>query len=342
VIATERAMSVVLRVTGGPRVGFGNVRRCWTLAARLEADGAEVTFVAGDSEAAPILRAAGYRVTAEATPASLEETLRACRAQQADACIVDDPRVSLAELAAVNDHLATVCVDDTALRDVPVDLVVNGAVGAERLAYRGRGTTRFLLGPSFVLLRPSFADAPARSWGSELGRVLVLVGGGDAGDLPDTIARIIGEMLPAARVDVVVGPFSREPRWSDVARARITVHRAPDELRHLMLSADLAVSGGGQALYELAATATPTIAMPLAPDQGLNLQALAASGAIRRIPGPDDSGFAAELRRALAELGGDVRTREAMGAAGRRLVDGRGTERVAAAVLAMCAAGAAR
>ena len=333
-------MSVVFRVAGGAVVGFGHVRRCWTLAARLEADGAVVTFVAASSEALPILRAAGYRVTAEATPTSLDETLRVCRARHADACIVDDPRVSLAELAAVNDHLATVCVDDLALRDVPVDLVVNGTVGAERLAYRGGRATRFLLGPSFVLLRPSFADAPARSSRSAVGRVLVLVGGGDAGDLPDTITRLIGEVLPAARVDVVIGPFAREPRWSDAARARMTVHRAPDELRPLMLGADLAVSGGGQALYELAATATPTIAMQLAPDQGLNLQGLAAMGAIRRIPGPDDSGFAGELERALAELGGDVRAREAMGGAGRGLVDGRGTERVAAAVLAMCAAGA--
>src|SRR5262245_65241411 len=103
-------MSVVLRVAGGPVVGFGNVRRCWTLAARLEADGAAVTFVAGSPEVLPILRAAGYRVSAEATPTSLEETLRVCRTEHVDACIVDDPHVSLADLAAVNDHLATVCL----------------------------------------------------------------------------------------------------------------------------------------------------------------------------------------------------------------------------------------
>jgi spore coat polysaccharide biosynthesis predicted glycosyltransferase SpsG len=339
---SERPVSAVLRVAGSARVGFGHVRRCWTLATRLAADGAPVTFVGGSPDMLPVLRAAGYTATVEGSPTSLAETIRVCRAQHADMCIVDDPRVSLAELDGVKRELFTACVDDLCLGDVPVDLVINGSVGAERLPYRGGPRTRFLLGASFVLLREAFAEVPARSRAGALRRVLVLVGGGDAGALPDTIARIIGETLPAVHIDVVIGPFASEPRWTESMRARITVHRAPHELRDLMLAADLAVSGGGQALYELAATATPTIAMQIAPDQRLNLQGLAAVDAIRWVAGPDDRQFVTELARTLAELARDAPTREAMGHAGRRLVDGRGTERVAAAVMSVCGAGVPR
>jgi hypothetical protein len=82
--------------------------------------------------------------------------------------------------------------------------------------------------------------------------------------------------------------------------------------------------------------------MQIAADQGPNLEGLSGAGAIRRVPAPDDARFACELALALGELDADATTRGAMGQAGRRLVDGRGTERVAAAVTAMCAAGASR
>src|SRR4051812_9149398 len=105
-----RALSIVFRVAGGPQIGFGHVRRCWTLAQCLAAEGAAVTFVSGSAPAVPVLQAAGFAVTLESSRASLDATLRACQDEHADLCVVDDPRTSLPLLKALPQHTATVCI----------------------------------------------------------------------------------------------------------------------------------------------------------------------------------------------------------------------------------------
>jgi len=101
----------------------------------------------------------------------------------------------------------------------------------------------------------------------------------------------------------------------------------------LMLNADLAVSGGGQTTYELAATGTPAIGIRLAAGQALNLRGLSAAGCLREAGAPDEVGFEARLVSRLSELADDRSVREEMSRRGRALVDGRGAERVTDAIV---------
>src|SRR5207244_11064830 len=55
----------------------------------------------------------------------------------------------------------------------------------------------------------------------------------------------------------------------------------PPQMRDLMLACDVAITGGGQTTYELAATGTPALAIRLADNQTGNLRGLSAHGAIR-------------------------------------------------------------
>lgn len=334
VVTHRNELSVLFRVTGGARVGFGHVRRSWTLASRLAAEGATVRFVAADPEGAVLLRTVGFTVSAESRPGRLDETVRALQeVSRRDVCVVDDPTVPSEALSTLRELAPVVCIDDTCERVFPVDLVVNGSVGAKNLPYRGAPNTRYLLGPNYILLRPSFAEAPARSAPSAtIRRVLVLTGGGDAGPLPQRIVGVIVETLPMARIDVVTGPFGTPPVFAGALGGRVTFHRDPEDLRALMLAADLAVSGGGQTAYELAATGTPTIGMQLARDQAINLRSLSRAGILQDIGSPADAAFSERLARALWELAQDPHARDAMTFAGHGLVDGQGAERVAAEV----------
>jgi len=90
--------------------------------------------------------------------------------------------------------------------------------------------------------------------------------------------------LDGVRLDVVVGPW-----FAGVAELRalaggsggaIVVHEQPRDMRALMLAAGLAISGGGQTTFELAATGTPTVAIRLADNQTLTLETLAEAGAL--------------------------------------------------------------
>ena len=154
--------------------------------------------------------------------------------------------------------------------------------------------------------------------------------------------------MPAAsrNVSVAAGAGSRE----DLGVPRVTgqgpVHpfdglvKAPlavaQGLGEGMAQADLAISGGGQTLYELAALGLPAVAVCVASTQEANLAALAAAPtlvALRR-PGAGETDWGA-LRDAVHRLAADVDGRARMSAAGRALVDGCGASRAADGILAL-------
>ena len=89
-------------------------------------------------------------------------TVEYCERLGAGALVVDSYAFSSDDLRALGDGRAVVVFDDTADRELPVDLVINGAAGAGRLAYRGDTRTRYLRGPHYLALGPEFAEAAPR------------------------------------------------------------------------------------------------------------------------------------------------------------------------------------
>lgn len=324
-------ISVLLRVAGSPSIGFGHVRRSWTLAEHLREAGARVRFVASSRAALGVLRGAGFEASAEEEPPDDRVTLRTLHAMAGPrVCVVDDPTLPAAVMERINEGAPTACLDDTALRVLPVDIVVNGSAGAGTLAYRGSPHTRFLLGPDYIVLRRVFATAPRRWAAEQVTRVLLLTGGG-ANDVGGPVLDAIRRALPLATIDVVVGPFGTVPVQTG-ARDRVRVHVAPSDIASLMAAADLAVTGGGQTAYELAAMGTPALGIQLASNQTVNLHGLDRAGCLRDLGTPDASGFLDRLGLAICELAGDCAARARMTELGQRLVDGCGAARVADAV----------
>ena len=103
-----------------------------------------------------------------------------------------------------------------------------------------------------------------------------------------------------------------------------------------MLKCDLALTGGGQTTYELAATGAPTIAVRLASNQTGNLLGLAARGALFWAGDVGEPDLQDKIRQAILVLAENRDTRQKMSYAGRLLVDGRGADRVAEEILQLC------
>ena len=132
----------------------------------------------------------------------------------------------------------------------------------------------------------------------------------------------------------MIGPFSTPSaelqRVAEQSRRRVSFVRAPDTLLPLMLEADLAIAAGGQTLYELAATGTPTVALALFENQIASVHALAGAGVVRVGAVMPGGPFTAFRRQRDERCCGDFAARRAMSAAGQSLVDGCGPARVAA------------
>lgn len=271
---------------------------------------------------------------------SLEETLDIVRQTGATALVVDSYDVSEEALAAT--HVSFVAViDDLGDRSLPVDLVINGSIHAMALHYRVQSRTRLLLGPRYMLLRDEFAREPQRIVRERVERMLITVGGSDPSSLTPRMMEWVRHALGRVEIDVVVGPlfpFACAERVETMARedSSVTIHRDPWDISRLMLAADIALCGGGQTAYELAATGTPAAAIRLAANQTGNLTGLSAEGAIAWIGDLGHGDLRAKVVTELVGLSSSPARREAMSRSGRRLVDGRGAQRVAGAIADAC------
>lgn len=331
-IATISRLAFVTE--GGPDVGLGHLSRCAALARAAAADGARASFlVPEDAQLEPLLRDVPAEILRSPWPVDPARALRTLSGLAPDAIVVDSYAASSDFLASLRSVALVVAVDDTADRPLPVDVVVNGGAGAEALPYGRRPDTIFLLGPPYALLDPAYAAAPGRSATARVRRVLICLGGGRQVDATLAALAAVDRALDGCTVDVAAGPFS-DGSWeldaaAREARNRVVIHRGRFGLRELMLAADLAISGAGVTLYELAATATPVVAISTADNQRPNFEAFEDAGAALGAGAAGAPGLSGAIESALRRLAEDGALRATLGARGRALVDGQGAIRVA-------------
>jgi UDP-2,4-diacetamido-2,4,6-trideoxy-beta-L-altropyranose hydrolase len=334
--------TIAFRTTAGKQIGFGHLRRCLTLAGELRRAGGAacaITFwIDGDPAAVEAAAAAGCEARLISGPEP-DATAAWLEAGEVGTLVIDSYAVTPASLSAWRRRVGLLVVlDDLADRQLDVDVVVNGSPYAAQLSYQTGPDVVRLLGPRYALLRPWFGDLPPRRAAPRVARVLVTLGGADPESSTMAVVHAVQRALPEAALDVVIGPlFGPVPDLDRRAAAdppRLRLHRGLDDLSTLMAAADLAISAGGQTLYELAASGLPTVALCLADNQEPNIAAL--SGVSLLSAGRVQEEAARRFHRieeGCRQLAADPGLRERMSDAGRALIDGRGAGRVADVIL---------
>jgi spore coat polysaccharide biosynthesis predicted glycosyltransferase SpsG len=325
-------MSALLILTeGGESVGLGHLRRCVALAVELRELGAEVEFrVAGGKAAETFVNGARFPVT---LVPDLKEAGEAGRpVGEAHAGVIVDSYAVREEFFRACSGIV-VAIDDLADRTLPVDLVVNPAIAADPLGYRGLTDALLLVGPRYSLLQREFRMPPMRVTRKAIERILVTLGGGDHRDLERVVTQWCHAALPDATIELVSGPFSRRGE-EPVQPGGVVVLDQPD-MRAAMLRADVALCGGGQTLFELAATGTPAVVLQTAANQARNIAGFVTAGTIHAAGSAAGEGLTERLEAAFEQVR-DAETRDAMSRRGPALVDGYGAKRVAEMIVKLC------
>lgn len=337
-------INVCFRVDAGPHIGLGHLQRCLSLATALGLQGAVSHFVIREDRAIYSWIAGRGFAVSEIPPNSapqtdLRLTLNCLERDKAQVLVVDCRTVNhdyLWELRKAGHFV--VCIDDLAELVFPSHLVVNGNIYAQELSYRSTtGDTRFLLGTDYVMLRPEFWDVPPRVVRDSVRRILLTLGGMDRHNLMSKLLGLLDDLPGDFGVTAIIGPFFENRREvekvSRHSQHPLQLIYAPESVRDIMLEADLAVSGGGQTLYELARIGCPAVALQVAPDQQRQLRALVKAGVVHVGTHSSDSDLA-EMRGAVLSLLTDRKARGVISAQGQQLVDGQGALRVAETILA--------
>ncbi|MFH1263276.1 MAG: UDP-2,4-diacetamido-2,4,6-trideoxy-beta-L-altropyranose hydrolase [Pseudomonadota bacterium] len=331
---------LLFRCDAGVEMGIGHIMRSLALAQAWQDQRGKVAFLCADF--LPILR---DRFDAEqipihpiqtksGSPEDATETVRLFLAQKAGFLVVDGYQFRdefLHTLAC--EAIPFLIIDDCGRNGLlPSRFVLNQNIHARADMYPSLGrNTRLLLGTEFALLRREFRNTPRgpHPIPDTASKVLVVAGGTD----PRGLTAKILEAMESIEDDVfevrVIGPHAVENER--VGHHPIAAFDHVGNLSEHLRWADLVVSAAGSTVWETLFLGVPAILVSIAANQEPTAQALAAQRVVRFLGSVDHVGpkhLAAEIH----SLAHDSRSRRRMSEAGPRIVDGKGAERVCAAI----------
>ncbi len=337
-MAASRDLRVLFAVAAGPRVGFGHLVRCRSLARALGV--APLVIVRGSTSTQRRATASGWRVMEVRTVEQL-------RRSEAQVVVVDDPSAAAARAWVRRARRAGVpvaSIHDLGIAPVDSDLLVDGTVAPDR---RARGRVATLTGPGYMILDPRLRDTHRPRAMAIPPQILIALGGGSHAHLATQIANAIARTLAARAINANIRITSGLIKGVGSHLKRTQLPRvqwidARDGLAGELAAASVAIVAGGVTLYEACALGTPSIAVAVNAAQQVTIRGVARAGATVDAGRSGSAGVPAAIARQVERLLGDRADARRLAAAGRRLVDGRGAARVAAQVRQLAVSSAAR
>lgn len=335
-------MQVVFRADASSTTGGGHVVRCLALATGLaEADWSCAFAVRpGTVETVPALAASGFAApmlngAADDEAAALKEQW----ANGVDWVVVDHyERDANFERDCRSWARHVMVIDDLADRAHDCDVLLDQTLGRTEDDYAAYVSKecRFLLGPSFALIRSQFAEArpgvlERRQEETDVRRILLSMGGTDPHGVTGRALQGIADAGVQADVDVVLaGNDDVRPEVEDIAdgvSGSVSIHESVEDMAGLMARADLAIGGAGVTSWERCCLALPSLLIVTAENQRVIAQSLNEAGAAEVLGWHADVDTV-PIARAVAALSADGARRRDMSKSAAAVCDGLGPGRV--------------
>jgi UDP-2,4-diacetamido-2,4,6-trideoxy-beta-L-altropyranose hydrolase len=305
--------NIAFRVDASSAIGTGHLMRCLALADELSSCGAKIHFVCRHLLAPlqSVLIQRGFqfsKIGSDLDPPALEDmgdrhaawlgTLQHIDSTQSIAALAGDTWDWL-----IVDHYALdaewekalrcvalkiAVIDDLFDRSHDCDLLLNQNFNSDENEHYSRlvsGGCIVRLGPRFALLRDEFQNfrrvVKARS--GKVDRILVFFGGIDFHNYTGVVLEALEKLrVFKFAVDVVVG--SQHPRLDEIlqkcAANDFVCHVQTDRMPELIATADLAVGAGGIALWERCCLGLPSLVVPTADNQSMQVFEAALRGLV--------------------------------------------------------------
>lgn len=320
-------LKVFILTEGGQHVGLGHIMRCTSLCQAFEKMGVAAVFVVnGDESAVGLLGSTKSHIFDW-----LEDRERLFSIiEGADVVIIDS---YLADMTCY-DKIAEivrlqVCIDDNMRIEYPKGIVINGSIGAENMDYPLKDGVTYFLGTEYMPLRREFWAVPEKEIKKNIETIMVTFGGNDMRNLTPRTMKSLALDYPGLTKKVIIGMGFTNVRQIEEAkddRTDLTYYPDAAGMKKVILESDLAVSAGGQTLYELARCGVPTIAISVAGNQSANIEGWHKAGFIEYAGQWTDEGILDNIADKINALDNEG-TRKKKAEIGRNLVDGHGAVR---------------
>jgi len=338
---------LLVRADAGPAIGTGHLIRCLALGQAWRDRGGAVVFATATRSERLLSLLDQERFEIQSVPAphpdpgDAEHTIRAIGDHHPAWIAVDGYAFDEAYYAKLKTKSnLSMAVDDTAhLSRYDMDLVLNPNAHATLLTYATPPGTRLLLGPQFVLLRKEFRATRrgAKQIPDRAERLFVSLGGADPWNATSKVVNALGHLTSGDLVaSIVVGPlnpFQAALEQLVAGDPRLTLVQTPAEVASLMKSSDLAIVSGGTTVWELAFMGTPALVLESGPQERLLVRGLEKIHLFRGIGSATETSERS-IEASIEAAVQDRAWRSTMSERGRRLVDGKGSERAVSEMIA--------
>ncbi len=346
-----------IRADGNNQIGIGHIMRCLTIADEFNRQGEDVIFILADGNCETLVRERGFDCVVLGTlfddmEEELETLADVLDGYQIRKMLIDSYYVTPRYLEVLRQDVITIYIDDVDAFPYPVDILINYNVFAKAtdypygIVYNGYDKTNEIIkdemtyvmaGPLYAPVRKEFL-AHSITVKEEVKKILVTLGGSDAYNLTGKIAEALLDKT-TAEIHLVCGPFNlHKVKLYALATKdkRVNVHENVKEMWALMEMCDLAVSAAGSTMCELSAAGVPSVTFSFVDNQkriaetfGAEKAALTSGHFIRE----QEASFVEGTIACVEQLVKDKVLREKVVGNARRLVDGKGAERIAKAVI---------
>lgn len=319
---------ILIFTEGGKDIGFGHITRCLSLYQAFEESVYPARLIVNGDETTANISSA---VSAEVFDWIANEERFDDLLEGAHIAIIDSYLAKKEIYRKISERAEiAVYIDDNMRMDYPAGVVINGAIFAEEMAYPRSKDVTYMLGVKYIPIRKEFWTAEDKKPGGDIGSIMITFGGDDATNTTPRILKALIEKYPDAIKKVVIGrAFEHKEDIERLKGDNVELIYHPDAalMKTIMASSDIAVSAGGQTLYELARMGLPTIAVMVVDNQAANMKGWAKSGFIEDAGWWKDGDLAGRVLSSVEKL----RSKEERihkGSLGRKFVDGQGSRRI--------------
>jgi spore coat polysaccharide biosynthesis predicted glycosyltransferase SpsG len=351
---------IIVRVDATRQSGYERLARCTTLAAAVQRRRRPVYFLSQlePNSLAMGIKRGGNNWTLADHPAGTDDDLRQMMAEIARlkpaAVFIDAADVTtdyLTEVASTGVLLAA--IDHSATVRFPTNLLINPLLAPNRDSYEFDTDTQLLLGKRFALVRPEVRrHRPTRSQepppvavanGTTIlsqYRVLLALGEDDPNLMTVELAKLLANAPRVGKVDIIIR--REHPQLEEIKemveanKEAITLALEPAEIANRITRCHFALTSGSGWSLELACVGVPQLLLLQNELHWPNAQRLEDEGAAT-VLGWHENVSAATIRQGVQNLIADALERKSMARCGRKLIDGRGPDRLVNAMEIMLA-----
>lgn len=340
---------IYIRTDANSTIATGHMMRCKTIATKIMEAGGEVTFLVSDEVSACFLELTPYRYiilnTDWKNPDNETEIakLREILGTGDNVLLLDSYRIKAGYTDKLADYAKICVIDDLFEEKFNADLIINYNLYHYKFDYKKRygDNVKLLLGGSYVPLREGFVKNRIENNSSDkLPEVLLICGGGDAGNILGAIAdKLIKNGLNRNyRFHIVAGKYnagSSELVRISESNENIVVYTEFVNMAKMLEKCDLVISAASTVLYECLAMQVPVIFYVAADNQENDAECFSKddimlyAGDINK----HRSDTLENIVKYLSDIEADKGILDRMSANSCNIVDGMGATRIAEAVM---------